>query len=112
MLVNLKIIFFQKSPFSLHPFHQPLGSLPVLGRHPAGDVRQHRGLRLRIRRGVLLTDLRAGQGLHQKAIRLRTEVRNRHRNTRLLPVFATLCFLVAVAKLWVLDSAERVANLR
>ena len=53
---------------------QLIGGIALLGGHATGDLREHRGLRLRVRRGVLLPDLRARQGLYQEAFRLRAKV--------------------------------------
>ena len=57
-------------------FFQVVRSFTVPGRHAAGDLRQHHRLRLRVRRRVLLADVRTGQRLHQEVVRPRTEVQS------------------------------------
>ncbi len=65
----------QITMISTYRFTQQLvWRLSLLGRDGAGDLRQHRRVRLRVRPGVLLADVGAGQRLHQEAIRVRTEV--------------------------------------
>ena len=81
---------------TLFHFLKVVWGLPVPGGHAAGDLRQHRGRGLHLRRGVLHQHLRPRQGLHPPPLPQGTKVMKGTRTGYFRKVYRSLQVQVSV----------------